>query len=69
METTANLGCLARSRRHWQKASALVDGEVAGESAVFEIRGEPALADVNAGNDGGGRGCMIRADRLHIYPG
>ena len=49
----ANLGCLPQSRRRWQKAAGLVVGEVAGESAGFEIRVEPALPDVNAGGDGG----------------
>ena len=49
----ANLGCLPQSRRRWQKAAGLVVGEVAGESAGFEIRVEPALPDVNAGDEGG----------------
>ena len=34
-------------------AARLVIGEAAGEPAGFEMRIEPTLADVNAGNDGG----------------
>ena len=69
--TRADLGCLPQSRRRWQKAAGLVVGEVAGESAGLEIRVEPALADVNAGGDGGlaagGRGSASgRAARYRV---